>query len=447
MAKTKKRRHLYGKKEFLFNFFSLIIVIAIGLYFGYRSIYYYTKQNEIHNGNNQNLGDVIINSNRLESKEDGLHRDEDGYFFKGNVSNNYVTFANRLFRIVRVNNDGSIKLISNDIVSIFMFGDDTSYSKSNLRIWLEKTDDKYSGVYYNTLPNPTDYLVKTTYTEDILKEEKIKDSKKKYSDYITTLSLKDYTMAGGKSSYLNNGKMYHLLGLSKEKNNLYIEEDGTVSEGDSTTGYGVRVVITLKEKTVSAYGNGNIDNPYTINLSDSNYINSIVKLGNDYYTVYKEENEILRLYKNDYIKKGKVIVKEKYSKKINEYTLNDYNNISRYLNNDYFKSLSYNNIIVDTVFYTGELGEDGEYKYETIYKDKTTCKVGLLNIFDYHQDNNKDFFYMNTSIGDMQYINNEKGMLEEVEVKEEKPIIPVISINKSILKYGKGTIEDPYVMG
>ena len=173
MAKTKKRRHLYGKKEFLFNFFSLIIVIAIGLYFGYRSIYYYTKQNEIHNGNNQNLGDVIINSNRLESKEDGLHRDEDGYFFKGNVSNNYVTFANRLFRIVRVNNDGSIKLISNDIVSIFMFGDDTSYSKSNLRIWLEKTDDKYSGVYYNTLPNPTDYLVKTTYTEDILKEEKI----------------------------------------------------------------------------------------------------------------------------------------------------------------------------------------------------------------------------------------------------------------------------------
>lgn len=443
MAKRKKHRHLYGKKEFLFNFFSLIIVICIGLYFGYRSIYYYTKQNEANKGNKQNLEEIIINSNKLITKGDGFHRDSDGYYFKGNISNNYVMFSNRLFRIIRLNNDGSIKLVSNDNQSNFMWGDNASYQKSNLRLWLEKTDDKYSGVYYDTILNLENYLVKTTYTEDTLTEDKIKSSKDEYKDYITTITLKDYITAGGKNSYLNTGKLYYLLGHSSNDNSLYVEEDGSISEGDSLIGYGIRPVITLKKNTISLYGNGTVDNPYTIEEKDNNYINKMVKLGNDYYTVYKEEGNVLRLYKNDYIKG----IKHEFSKRISEFSLKDYTNIGRYLNNEYIEALSYNNLLLDTTFYIGELGGEDSYNYKNIYNDEVVCKIGLLNIFDYYNGSSHDFYYMNTTIGDVEYVLNNKGLLEEVDIEEEKNIIPVISIDKKILKKGKGTSGDPYTVG
>ena len=47
--------------------------------------------------------------------ESGLYKakDEDGdsYYFRGKIDNNYVSFANNLWRIVRINGDGSIRLI------------------------------------------------------------------------------------------------------------------------------------------------------------------------------------------------------------------------------------------------------------------------------------------------------------------------------------------------
>ena len=105
MTENKKHRKLFSKKEYLFNLFSLLIVIFIGIYFGARSLYYYSKQSEATEGNNQSLEQIIVNNNKIVSKGTGLNRDKKGYYFKGKVTNNYVSFANRLFRVVRINND------------------------------------------------------------------------------------------------------------------------------------------------------------------------------------------------------------------------------------------------------------------------------------------------------------------------------------------------------
>ncbi len=43
--KKAKKKHLLGTKEFIFNFLSLVAMIGVGIYFGYRSLYYYSKQN------------------------------------------------------------------------------------------------------------------------------------------------------------------------------------------------------------------------------------------------------------------------------------------------------------------------------------------------------------------------------------------------------------------
>ena len=55
-----------------------------------------------------------INYNAIYSKS-GLYKtnddDKDSYYFRGKIDNNYVSFANNLWKIVRINNDGSIRII------------------------------------------------------------------------------------------------------------------------------------------------------------------------------------------------------------------------------------------------------------------------------------------------------------------------------------------------
>lgn len=443
MTKRSKHKHLYSKKEFFFNIISLLMVIGVGVYFGYRSLYYYSKQNEINEGNNQKLSEVIINSNKLITEGDGFHRDKKGYYFKGNVGNNYIKFANRIFRIVRINNDESIKIVSDNIVASMMRGED-DYEKSNLYKWLEKTDTPNSGVYYNTIPNIEEFLVKTNYTEDILKDDKVTKGKSSKSSYITMLGINDYIQANGKNSYLNNGQIYHLFGKNEDKSNLYIEEDGSVNESDNIEGYGVKVVITLKKNTITAFGDGSADNPYTVEQKDkTNYVDSIVKLGDDTWKVYKEENDKLRLIKVDYIKN----LNYHFSEEENTFDLTDKDGLAFYLNNTYLNSLSYKDIIVDNEYYTGELSIETDYKYESIFADKVTCKVGLLNIFDYNTSVFDDYFLVNTYQGNLQYIKHKNGLLGEAEMTEVKHVVPVISIKKDSLKKGQGTFDNPYIMG
>ena len=45
IKKKKKEKHVLSKGEFAFNFLSLVAIIGVGIYFGYRSLYYYSKQN------------------------------------------------------------------------------------------------------------------------------------------------------------------------------------------------------------------------------------------------------------------------------------------------------------------------------------------------------------------------------------------------------------------
>lgn len=450
MAK-KKNKHLIGKKEFIFNFFSLVIVILIGIYFGGRSFYYYSKQNMTIKKEAQTLNGLLINNNKAVTKGDGLYRDSLGYYFKGNVISNYVSYGNRLFRVISIGKNNTVKVVSEDLVASFMWGEDSSYAASNLKVWLDSNGDEHSGVYYDSLPNPRKFITKTSYREDILNKNEVKVTKKSYKDYVTTLSIDDYIKANGKSSYLNNGKIYYLLGLNGDAENLYVDEDGSVQGCSSLDGYGVRAVITFKANIKVSAGNGSKESPFVIEQGkDVNYIDSYVKLGSDTYKVYQEDkNGILKLYKYGYALYNGVEIVRNYSEDTSLFDLTDYDNIAYFLNTTYLSSLSYANVLVDNNFYTGEISSETGYKYANIFDKNITCKVGLLNIFDYVSNNYfNDYFHMNTTstVGSMQYNTYSNGLLEEADVDDEKHIVPVVSIDKNSIKGGNGKVNNPYVV-
>ena len=444
----KKTRHLIGIKEFIFNIVSLVFALSVVLYFGGRCFYYYSLQSQEKKAASMTLNGMILDTNPLVKEGDGLHQIKDGYMFKGNVSNNYVWFANRMFRVLGINKDGSVKVVSNDLVSIFMWGESDSYDKSNIRLWLTNTNDEHSGIYYKTIPKQKNYIKKTAYTIDSLKKDSIKNGKDKYSDSVVSLSLNDYVNAGGKSSFLNNGKLFYLLGFSSDKENLYVEEDGSIRTCDKLDAYGIRAVVTIKKNLAVSGGDGTESNPYVIlQNNDTNHVDGYVKLGNDTWKVFEENGDTLKMYLNGYIANGDVI--RNYALYNNHFDYNEPGNIGNYLINDYLNSLSYRSVIVDNNYPIGEMSTETGYNYSNIYSNMLTGPVSMLNIFDYVSNNElSDFFRNNTtsSIGTIQYVTYTNGTLEETEISEEKHIVPVISIKSSSIKGGNGSKDNPYVV-
>ena len=448
--KAKKDTKSLGKKEFIFNLISLVVVLGIALYFGGRSLYYYSLQNAKTEA--KTLSGLVLANNKIVNEGDGFHQTEDGYIFKGNVENNYVWFANRLFRILSINEDESVRLISENYAAAFMWGENSDYKESNLRYWLTKTKAA-NGVYFSSIPSPSSYLVKTSYSEDKLDGDKVIEGKKKYKDFVTTLTITDYTNAGGKNSFLKNGKLFYLIGHNSDDENIYVEEDGSVVGTDTLSGYGIRPVITLNSKVTISQGDGSHDNPFMVDMGgNNNYIDSYVKLDNDTYKVFENQNNKLKMYKITYItnSNGEEIADGFNNSDGSRFDLNDRHSIAYYLNGEYYSSLSYKDYIVDNYYYNGYINEETEYKFLNNYTESVTCKVALLNIFDYNSTNElNDYYHINTISDEstMAYSTYSNGLLFEEDVKEWKHIVPVISINKDAIKGGTGRIDDPYTVG
>ena len=448
--KKKKQKYKFGIKEFLFNFFSLVLMIGVGTYFGYRSLYYYSRQNQTIQEEAQTLNGMILQNVPISKEEDGLHRDSLGYYFKGNVNNNYVLFTNQLFRIIRIYEDNTVQLIREDYVSIFPWGDTSNYENSNVHHWLDKTEWELSGIYYETLHNVQKFFTPTTYQIDVLSDDKIISSEEKQSGYISILTVTDYVLAQGKNSYLNNGETFFLLGENEEGKNLYVDTDGSIQSCDSVEGYGIRPVLTLKENTVIIGGDGTKDNPYVISQGeDTNYISSYVKLGNDLWKVFYQNNNILKLSYEGYASINGVECLRSYSQTNSIYDIMSRENIGYYLNSTYLSSLPYQDILLPFDSYIGEISDDKGYQYSNVFNNTVSSKVSLLNIFDpMFNIQLEDYFRVNTTseVGSMAYNTSSTGFLLESDVREEKHIVPVISIDIGVLKNGSGTMDNPYVV-
>ena len=450
--KKKKDYHYYGPIEFGFNFLSLVIVIFIGIHYGFRSFYYYSLQNQKTKETAMTLNGLLLSNNKLVKDEvEGLHQDETGYFFKGNVENNYVWFANRMFRVMRVNDDDTVKLVTNDLVSSFMWGEKKDYEGSNVRIWLTDVEKiKESGVYYKTIPAQDRFIVKTKYTIDKMMDTTVETGDITFEDDITTVTLSDYIEAGGKNSYLNNGKLYYILGYNSMDENLYIEEDGSIMSCDSMDGFGIRGVFTMSKNIPVAQGDGTLNNPYVIDQGkDINYVDSYVKLGEDTWKVYEENNGVIKMYLNGYIKiNGQELVRN-YSSYANRFNYFESDNIGFYLYNEYMNGLSYKKYLASSKFPYGELSAEVGYYYPNVYKETYDERIGLLNIFDYVSNNELSNFFRDNTGADMstrQYSVAANGLLEEAEVTDEKHVVPVISMKTSSIKGGNGRIDNPYVV-
>ena len=239
------------------------------------------------------------------------------YFFRGNVINNYVSFAGDIWRIVRINEDGTIKMIrQNNYVSAkfnttssdkmyvgYMFGttddpyantnpsdakaqveayyDSKLASVSSYLAPIEFCNDRsnttsgsnvYYGAYTRLYTNKAPIFTCPNETQDLFTMSTSSRGNKKLTKSVGLLTLDEVAYAGsviGKQSkyyldindywwtsspcYLNSDIAYVWLGYT-----------GSLDAHNATRSRGIRPVISLKSDTIVLGGSGSSNDPYVI---------------------------------------------------------------------------------------------------------------------------------------------------------------------------------------
>ena len=255
------------------------------------------KDNKVKKESQTKIGEEIANADEglIESTDDyGIT-----YYFRGNVQNNYVEFANFTWRIVKINGDGSIKLVLNNYLdnTANFYGseeksieDKLDFAQSNINKTLENWYQENIKEYEKDLishkycidttigkkeENQTYYLgearLKTDYTQSF-NCQGINNSMR-----IGLLSA-DEAVFAGTSAHEDNTNFYLYVpdkqvswwtatpDRSDETNVVYFEVSNSGKlQGESLGSYfrGVRPVINLVKKTIVT-GSGSSTDPYKI---------------------------------------------------------------------------------------------------------------------------------------------------------------------------------------
>ena len=242
--------------------------------------------------NNELKKPTTVVGEEISSTNEGLieDKDDDGatYYFRGAVDNNYVSFANLIWRIVRINGDGTVRLVLNETIDTLSTynTEETSFKETALY-------DSLETFYENNLS----YYEKNIANSKFCSETSITDNKyNAYTRIITNeiptfnclgtsfisrigmLTVDEIVYAGAlydeenTNYYLYNSEIENLWWTSslarKDDSSIYpflVSPNGSLTESVASTLYrGVRPVINLSRNT-KVSGTGTLTDPYTVN--------------------------------------------------------------------------------------------------------------------------------------------------------------------------------------
>lgn len=246
------------------------------------------------------IGTVSTTNEGLLASEDELGQT---YYFRGSVDNNYVKMNNLMFRIVRINGDGSVRLVldntlednsyylrrinkTNEYLNNMIFDNsdikkvlDEWYNTNLLSVdnYIASSNFCYDNAFY--LQNESEYFTNSYDRIYVSNAASLNCQEGIYVGKVGLLSIDEVIYAGASKDGTNNS--YYLYNpsilnnwwtMSSSKvniqsnnvNNYLITSGGGIDlEGKLNSSYGIRPVISL-DKSVKVSGAGTLENPYEI---------------------------------------------------------------------------------------------------------------------------------------------------------------------------------------
>jgi len=266
------------------------------------SINLHIQEGKIETFANTIIKNVSVSENSLTKvgtekaiENEGLIKSSDdvgvSYYFRGNVNNNYVLFGDMTWRIVRINGDGTVRLVLDgvtDVISSYYSSENKifSYEESEMNIYLENW-------LQENLEDFIDYIANSKFCSDINFDDNYNFASyarimtnqiptfnclgNAFNNSIGLLTVDEVVLAGAiptdvnQNYYLYNSKIedswYTMTGASGSENNInmfMVDSDGRIRTDISGNLYrNVRPVINLI-KNLEMEGTGTIEDPYRL---------------------------------------------------------------------------------------------------------------------------------------------------------------------------------------
>ncbi len=436
----KKKRRINGQK--IFSFISFIFILTCCIWYGGRLIYYYIDSHKEAKSTEVTLAKTLMAGNK------SIKKINDSYYYYQNADNNYIVYSNLLFRILKITKDNKIVAITDTPVTSLAYGVDANYDNSPIITWLNKNSTNGSGILEANMNSVDKYLEKTNTCIDDIDDIKKVTCEKNVSNYFSLLTVSDYINIGSTKSFINNGYTTYLANANKDGEEWIINDDGKLSTDDGGSIYGVKTVITLKSSTKISKGDGTKNNPYRFE-DEKSYFGSYVKLDKDIWRIYDEEEKLVKLSLNDYLKDGSSNLEYIYSNSNSFHNDTIQGSLAYYLNSTYLNSLSYKDKIVVNNYSNGFYNEDNDYDYTSSTSKLVDTKVSNLAIGNVMLNYSLNNYFLATGLynkSDYVYLTSKNGAIDTIKVSNKANVIPCISIEKDKLKSGSGTKDDPYRM-
>ena len=437
VKKVRKKRKLNWQK--IFNLISFTFILACIIFYGTRFIKLYLE-------NNKKEEIKVLADNIKDNNNETLKNINGDYYFTGKDVNNYIKYSNIIFRIIKINKDNTITIVSDKPITSLAKGNNNNYNSSYINNWLNNLNKENTGILENNLNNPNKYLTYTNSCSDKIDNTKNITCKETLKDTLITVpTLHDYINTGDINSFMNNETYYYLLNTSKDNKTWYINDNGGVTNSDNTDILGIKPVITLKSTNKLLDGNGTKENPYTFEEEQS-MLGSYVKLGNDTWRVYSIEDNTLKLSLDNYLKINNEEITYKYSDKGYYHNDTKQGTLAYYLNKNYLSKLTYNNSIIEANYPNGIYSNTTNYDYTKVLNKTVPTKVSVLSVGDIIINSDNTNYFLSTGIdsnSSLIYVMTNDFKLYTKNASSKLKIVPVITINKEILTSGDGSQNSP----
>ena len=415
------------KKRTIFNICSIIFLVSLVFFYGYRLVYYYILEHKTYDNKIVYLYEKLIDSRGIVGTDRGLVAKDNGYIFASKSVDNYLYYAGRMWQIVNIDEHKNIKLITEKPQTLLTWNSNTKFNDSDINIWLNKNEEEFSGIFESSLKENVNKLMKQ-------------------NNLVATLLTKNEYSLLASNNYLVN-EPFWIIG--DDDLPLYVDSTGNIiTEYDDTDFIGVKPTIVLSSDTLYLSGNGTIDNPYIIENHEVDLLNKVYVGEYVNYSGYT-----WRVIGND-DNKTKLVLDSTienilpYSKYDNEFYLKE--GIGLRLNTEVLNNLTNSDYIIPSDYYIGSYTYNNKYSYLNTFKNSVQASIGLLGIGDFYINEIPNTYtltpYLNTKKTLYTINANNRIYADLISSIYNARIVLYIDSNLFVIE-GNGTKLKPYEIG
>lgn len=251
------------KFEKVFKILSIIFIIGCCVFYGGRLLFYYNKlkPEEVNGEVVKYIAQTIKENSGIAYENDGLYMNGSEFVFRGNVDNNYLSYSDKVWRIVKINQDGTIKLVLNEDASTEIYSlTNTDYQSSDVYNYLNND-------FLTTLKDVDKYVSDMTVCSDMINDlANITCDNKIEKQKVGLIDVNDFTTSiVNDKTYFNTESAIWMINPSDE-GKMWVVYNNKLTKDVINERYGIRPVIILNSDIKIESGEGTITSPYVLEV-------------------------------------------------------------------------------------------------------------------------------------------------------------------------------------